>query len=45
MYENFSIPKVRVKALALTLSDDWTIMDSNQPTEALASNLRTLRQV
>lgn len=42
MFENLdSLKKVRAKALALTRFDDWTIIDSNQLTEAVTSNLRT----
>ena len=37
MFENLaSLKKVRVKALALTRFDNWIIIDSNQPTEAVA---------
>jgi len=42
MFENLaSLKKVRVKALALTRFDNWIIIDSNQPTEDVASSLRT----
>ena len=42
MFENLSsLKKVRAKALALTRFDDWIIIDSNQPTEAVTSNIRT----
>jgi dTMP kinase len=42
MFENLaSLKKVRVKALALTRFDDWIIIDSNQPKETIASNIRT----
>ncbi len=41
MFENFpSLKKVRNKALSLTRFDDWTIIDSNEPTETVASKLR-----
>jgi len=42
MFENLaSLKKVRGKALALTRFDDWIIIDSNQPKETIASNIRT----
>ncbi len=42
MFENLaSLKKVRVKALALTRFDNWIIIDSNQPTEAVALSFRT----
>ena len=42
MFENLSsLKKVRAKALGLTRFDNWIIIDSNQPTEAVASKLRT----
>jgi dTMP kinase len=42
MFENLeSLKKVRAKALELTRFDNWIIIDSNQPTEAVASKLRT----
>jgi dTMP kinase len=41
MFENLaSLKKIRAKALALTRFDDWIIIDSNQPTETIASNIR-----
>jgi dTMP kinase len=41
MFENLeSLKKVRAKALALTRFDSWIIIDSNRPTEAVASSLR-----
>jgi dTMP kinase len=42
MFENLaSLKKIRAKALALTRFDDWVIIDSNQQTETVASNIRT----
>jgi thymidylate kinase len=42
MFENLSsLKKVRAKALGLTRFDNWIIIDSNQPKEVVASNLRT----
>jgi dTMP kinase len=41
MFENLSsLRRVRAKALELTRFDDWTIIDSNQPTESAALSLR-----
>jgi len=41
MFENLpALKKVRNKALSLTRFDDWIIIDSNEPTEAVASKLR-----
>ena len=42
MFENLaSLKKVRAKALALTRFDNWIIIDSNQPTKTVTSNITT----
>jgi dTMP kinase len=41
MFENLpALKKVRNKALSLTRFDDWVIIDSNKPSEVVASKLR-----